>query len=107
MPARRSTANVSHCCVNWSLGCRSSAASHQEWRGAALWAWTLALICGAVTGGGYAYLLAETLICGAFMSAVGVRASLAFSTATRSMAVAVGVWLVALGVIQRWAGNRG
>ena len=52
-----------------------------------------------MTGGGYAYLLAETLICGAFMAAVGVRASLAFSTATRSMAVAVGIWLVALGVI--------
>ena len=67
--------------------------------GAALWAWTLALFFGAMTGGGYAYLLAETLICGAFMAAVGVRASLAFSTATRSMAVAVGIWLGALGVI--------
>jgi len=67
--------------------------------GAALWAWTLALSFGAMTGGGYAYLLAETLICGAFMAAVGVRASLAFSTATRSMAVAVGIWLGALAVI--------
>ena len=67
--------------------------------GAALWAWTLALFFGAMTLGGYAYLLAETLICGAFMAAVGVRASLAFSTATRSMAVAVGIWLGALGVI--------
>lgn len=66
---------------------------------ASLLAWTLALSLGAMPPGRYAYLVAETLICGAFMAAVGIRSSLASSTATRAMAVTVGTWLVCLGGI--------
>ncbi|MBX6314037.1 MAG: ABC transporter permease subunit [Isosphaeraceae bacterium] len=66
---------------------------------AALWAWTLGLATQAIGWQDYAYLVAGSLLIGAFMAAVGVRASLACSTATRAMAVAVGLWLVALGVL--------
>jgi hypothetical protein len=65
---------------------------------ATLWAWTLALAFEEMTGALYVYLVANTAICSAFMAAVGVRTSLAFSTATRSMALTAGIWLSALGI---------
>lgn len=65
---------------------------------ATLWAWTLAWAFGAMTTDWYAYLVAGTAICGGFMAAVGVRTSLAISTATRSMAVTVAIWLAALAI---------
>src|SRR5262249_12275594 len=65
--------------------------------GATLWAWTLSLCFGAMNAGWYIYLVASTVICGAFMAAVGLRMSLAFSTATRSMALTSGIWLGVLG----------
>jgi ABC-type transport system involved in multi-copper enzyme maturation permease subunit len=63
---------------------------------AAVWAWTLALVCGAMTPKDYLVALANTVVIGAFMAAVGVRASMATSTATRAMAITIGIWLASL-----------
>jgi hypothetical protein len=46
----------------------------------------------------------DALVVGAFMAAVGVRASLASPTATRAMAVTIGAWLCAYVVIWTTAG---
>ena len=43
---------------------------------ATFWAWTVALACGAMSGWDYLTQVAETLIVGAFLAAVGVRTSL-------------------------------
>ena len=63
---------------------------------AALWAWTLALIFGAMPLKDYLFLLLSIVVIGACMSAIGVRISLATATATKSMSMAVGLWLVVL-----------
>ncbi|WP_254054041.1 ABC transporter permease [Singulisphaera sp. GP187] len=64
--------------------------------GAAVLAWSLAFAVGAMSAQDYANLVVGTLVIGAFMAAVGIRASLASTTATRAMAVTIGVWLGAL-----------
>lgn len=60
---------------------------------ATFWAWSLALACGAMSAGYYFFLLASSLVIGAFMAAIGVRTSLASATATKAMAVTIGIWL--------------
>jgi ABC-type transport system involved in multi-copper enzyme maturation permease subunit len=60
---------------------------------AALWAWTLALLFGGMDPQDYFTRLGQILCIGAFMAAVGVRTSLATPTATRAMAITIGVWL--------------
>jgi ABC-type transport system involved in multi-copper enzyme maturation permease subunit len=61
--------------------------------GAAFVAWVLAAATGADDVTTVVTLCADVLVIGAFMAAVGVRTSLACQTATRAMAVTVGVWL--------------
>jgi ABC-type transport system involved in multi-copper enzyme maturation permease subunit len=65
-------------------------------------AWTLAAATGAESVSNTVSRMAEVLVVGAFMAAVGVRTSLACNTATRAMAVTIGAWLgayVASGLI--------
>jgi len=66
---------------------------------AALWAWTLALIFGAMPLKDYFFHLLGIVVIGACMSAIGVRVSLATETATRSMSLAVGLWLAVLALL--------
>jgi ABC-type transport system involved in multi-copper enzyme maturation permease subunit len=66
--------------------------------GAMVLAWTLGVATGAVTLGAYAEWIIGTLTAGALMAAVGVRSSLATSTATRAMTWTIGWWLV-------WSGS--
>jgi ABC-type transport system involved in multi-copper enzyme maturation permease subunit len=63
---------------------------------AAFVAWTIAALCGAMPWHEYAQSVIGTAIVAAFMAAVGVRTSLSAATATRAMAITIGVWLVAL-----------
>ena len=63
---------------------------------AALWAWTLALLFGAMTIKDYGLLLLHVVVIGACMSAIGVRISMAAATGTKAMSIAVGLWLAAL-----------
>ena len=63
---------------------------------ATAWAWTLTVICGAMSVQVYAFAMVGMVVYGAFMAAVGVRASLATNTATRAMAITIGTWLGAL-----------
>src|SRR6185312_12591314 len=60
---------------------------------ATLVAWTVAVLCGASSPSSYASEVAGTGILAAFMAAVGVRTSLSATTATRAMAITIGVWL--------------
>jgi ABC-type transport system involved in multi-copper enzyme maturation permease subunit len=62
----------------------------------ALMAWTLAAGCGAMEWGDYWAATVSAAAIAAFMAAVGVRTSLSAPTATRAMAITIGVWLVAL-----------
>jgi ABC-type Na+ efflux pump permease subunit len=62
---------------------------------AAFAAWTLSLITQAMTPREYVSGLVLVLAVSCFLSAVGVRVSLATATATRSMSVTIGAWLVA------------
>ena len=55
--------------------------------------WTVAAILGAVPVSLAVQWGVDVLIVGAFMAAVGVRTSLACATATRAMAVTLGIWL--------------
>ncbi len=66
---------------------------------AALWAWTLALIFGAMPLKDYCFHLLGVVVIGACMSAIGVRVSLATESATKSMALAVGLWLALLALL--------
>ncbi len=66
---------------------------------AALWAWTLALVFGAMTLKVYIFHLLGIVVIGACMTAIGVRVSLATETATKSMSLAVGLWLVVLALL--------
>lgn len=71
---------------------------------AAFVAWTLAIACEAMTLYDYLSLVFGTLVVSAFMSAVGVRASLAVSTATRAMSWTIGIWLGAKAAVAVVAG---
>jgi len=66
---------------------------------AALWAWTLALVNGAMPLKDYLFHLLGIVVTGACMSAIGVRVSLATETATKSMSLAVGLWLALLALL--------
>ncbi|MDR3635262.1 MAG: ABC transporter permease subunit [Isosphaeraceae bacterium] len=72
--------------------------------GAAIVAWTLAFVCEAMTTYEFITQVVGTAIVAAFMAAVGVRASLAVSTATRAMSWTIGVWLGARVAISIVAG---
>jgi ABC-type transport system involved in multi-copper enzyme maturation permease subunit len=58
-------------------------------------AWTLGLLCGALTLAEYATLVANTLVIGVFMVVIGIRFSLSCSTATRAMTFVIVSWLAA------------
>ena len=60
----------------------------------ALVSWTIAAVCDAISWKAYADAVIGTAILAAFMAAVGVRTSLSAATATRSMAITIGVWLL-------------
>jgi ABC-type transport system involved in multi-copper enzyme maturation permease subunit len=69
---------------------------------ATLLAWTLAALCGAMRPYDFAVAVINTMAVATFMAAVGVRTSLSATTATRAMAITIGVWLgawVAVGVL--------
>lgn len=63
---------------------------------ATLFAWSLALGVGAMGPWEYLHAIAWTGVISAFMAAVGVRMSLAASTATTAMAMTIGTWLGAI-----------
>lgn len=60
---------------------------------AALWAWTFALNCGAMTLREYATLLILTFAIASCAAAIGVRISLTAATATKAMTITVLAWL--------------
>lgn len=62
---------------------------------ASLVAWVAATAMGAMTVRELASSLALVLAVGLFLSAVGVRVSLATGTATRSMSITMGIWMLA------------
>lgn len=62
---------------------------------ALLLAWGLTSACGAMSGRELISLMGHLAIVSAFLVAVGVRVSLSSGTATKSMALTVGVWLAA------------
>jgi ABC-type Na+ efflux pump permease subunit len=62
---------------------------------ATLIAWTLALVCGAIEPGTFVTWVVFLMSVGVFMAAVGVRTSLEAPTATRAMALTIGIWLAA------------
>jgi ABC-type transport system involved in multi-copper enzyme maturation permease subunit len=62
---------------------------------AALWAWSLAFAFGAMSGMDYFSALSGLVFVGALMAAAGVRVSLAAPTATRAMAITIGIWMTA------------
>jgi ABC-type transport system involved in multi-copper enzyme maturation permease subunit len=66
---------------------------------ATLVAWTVAVVAGAMPLREYIRQVATTLILGAYMAAVGVRTSLSSATATRSMSLTIGAWLLGWVVI--------
>jgi ABC-type transport system involved in multi-copper enzyme maturation permease subunit len=66
---------------------------------ATLLAWTIAVSCTAMNLDTYVIAIVGTAINAAFMAAVGVRTSLAAPTATRAMALTIGIWLGAWVVV--------
>jgi ABC-type transport system involved in multi-copper enzyme maturation permease subunit len=65
----------------------------RAWVVAVLLAWTLGLLCGALSWGEYGTLVGNTVIAGAFIVVMGIGCSLACSTATRAMTLVILVWL--------------
>jgi hypothetical protein len=77
-----------------ALGMLFSSAFTLRWLiASALWAWTWSFVLGALPGQNYVSLLLGLAATGVLMTAVGLRASLAVSSATRAAAITVGVWL--------------
>ena len=66
---------------------------------AAIWAWTLVAIFGPMTLNHYVFHLLRIVVIGACMAAIGVRVSLATESGTRSMSLAVGLWLGVLALL--------
>jgi ABC-type transport system involved in multi-copper enzyme maturation permease subunit len=64
--------------------------------GAALLAWSVCWLLGAMTAYDYVTLLANVFIVGAYMAAMGVRTSMRTATATRAMAVTIGLWIAGI-----------
>jgi ABC-type transport system involved in multi-copper enzyme maturation permease subunit len=62
---------------------------------AAFIAWTIGAWFGTMPWTDYAKSVIGTGIIAAFMAAVGVRTSLSAATATRAMAITIGIWMVA------------
>jgi ABC-type transport system involved in multi-copper enzyme maturation permease subunit len=60
---------------------------------ATLWMWAMACIAGSLKWDALLIWSLHVFIIGAFIAAVGVRCSLASQTATRAMAVTIGIWL--------------
>lgn len=57
--------------------------------------WTLAVVCGAISPGWFAHVVADTILAGAFMAAVGIWISLSTTSTTEAMASAIGAWIAA------------
>ena len=66
---------------------------------ATLFAWSTALVLGAIRPSEFAYNLAWTLVVSAFIASVGVRISLATATVPTAMALTIGAWLTGAIVI--------
>lgn len=62
----------------------------------AFWAWTLALVCGAMSPREYGVSLATTVLISACAAAFGIRVSLTAGTATKAMTMTVIFWLAAI-----------
>jgi hypothetical protein len=62
---------------------------------AALLAWTLGLLCGALSLADYGTLVGNTLVVGVFMVVCGIACSLYCTTATRAMTFVIVIWLSA------------
>jgi ABC-type transport system involved in multi-copper enzyme maturation permease subunit len=67
--------------------------------GAMVLAWTLGAATGSVKLGDYAEWIVGNLTAGALMAAIGVRTSLATSTAARAMTWTITWWLISSGVV--------
>ena len=67
-------------------------------------AWLAGLLCGALTVGAFAELLAQTLIVGSFMAALGIACSLACESTTRAMTGTILGWLAAAAIFAALAG---
>jgi len=67
-------------------------------------AWTAGLLCGALAVGAFAELLAQTLVIGGFMAAVGIAFSLSCESSTRAMTGTIVCWLAAGCVFAALAG---
>ena len=61
-------------------------------------AWTAGLLCGALSVGAFAELLAQTLVIGGFMAAAGIAFSLSCESTTRAMTGTIVVLLVGCGL---------
>ena len=66
---------------------------------ATLLAWTVAAFCDVILPLQYARWIVGTAVLATFMAAVGVRTSLSAPTATRAMALTIGIWMGAWVVI--------
>ncbi len=71
---------------------------------ATLLAWTLALVCGAMSIWNFVYNILWMLVSAGFMAAVGVRTSLSRSSTTSAMSFTIGAWLAALVLLSIVAG---
>jgi ABC-type transport system involved in multi-copper enzyme maturation permease subunit len=60
---------------------------------AALWAWTVALACGAMKPAEFAGLLISTILISSCVAAIGIRISLSAATATKAMTFTILAWL--------------
>lgn len=67
-------------------------------------AWAAGALCGATTVGTFLELLAQTLIIGAFMVAIGTAFSLSSASATRAMTFTIVGWLAAACITAMLAG---
>jgi hypothetical protein len=67
-------------------------------------AWVVGLLCGALGAGAFAELLAQTLVIGGFMVAIGVAFSLHCESSTRAMTGTILSWLAEACVFAMLAG---
>jgi ABC-type transport system involved in multi-copper enzyme maturation permease subunit len=63
---------------------------------AALWAWILALVCGAMKPLDFVTVLISTFVIASCAAAFGIRISLTAATATKAMTITVLIWLASV-----------
>ncbi|HZZ82454.1 MAG TPA: hypothetical protein VFE62_28405 [Gemmataceae bacterium] len=73
--------------------------------GSLILVWTAGLLCGALAAGDYVELLAQALLVGSFMTAVGVLFSLLCESSTRAMTGTILAWIGAACVFLVIAGT--